>query len=62
MGIKLSVIAALGAPALAVLIFEVMLNSTSMFSHAMSVFPHSWIGRFVGSSLRRTCTGFTTRS
>jgi sterol desaturase/sphingolipid hydroxylase (fatty acid hydroxylase superfamily) len=31
--IKLAVIAALGAPALAVLIFEVMLNATSMFNH-----------------------------
>jgi sterol desaturase/sphingolipid hydroxylase (fatty acid hydroxylase superfamily) len=31
--IKLMVIAALGAPALSVLIFEVLLNATSMFSH-----------------------------
>jgi len=31
--IKLGVIAALGAPALAVLIFEVVLNATSMFNH-----------------------------
>jgi sterol desaturase/sphingolipid hydroxylase (fatty acid hydroxylase superfamily) len=31
--IKLTVIAALGAPALSVLIFEVLLNATSMFSH-----------------------------
>jgi sterol desaturase/sphingolipid hydroxylase (fatty acid hydroxylase superfamily) len=31
--IKLTVIAALGAPALAVLIFEVLLNATSMFNH-----------------------------
>ena len=31
--IKFAVVAALGAPALAVLIFEVMLNATSMFSH-----------------------------
>ena len=34
MGIKLTVIAALGAPALAVFIFEVVLNATSMFSHS----------------------------
>jgi sterol desaturase/sphingolipid hydroxylase (fatty acid hydroxylase superfamily) len=34
MGIKFAVIAALGAPAVAVLIFEVLLNATSMFSHA----------------------------
>ncbi|MBA4141884.1 MAG: sterol desaturase family protein [Nitrosospira sp.] len=33
MGIKLAVIVALGAPALAVLIFEVLLNATSMFNH-----------------------------
>lgn len=31
--IKVAVIAALGAPALAVLIFEVLLNATSMFNH-----------------------------
>jgi sterol desaturase/sphingolipid hydroxylase (fatty acid hydroxylase superfamily) len=33
MVIKLSVVAALGAPALAVLLFEVLLNATSMFNH-----------------------------
>jgi len=33
MGIKLVVIAALGAPAVGVLLFEVLLNATSMFSH-----------------------------
>jgi sterol desaturase/sphingolipid hydroxylase (fatty acid hydroxylase superfamily) len=32
--IKFGVIAALGVPALAVLIFEVLLNATSMFSHS----------------------------
>jgi sterol desaturase/sphingolipid hydroxylase (fatty acid hydroxylase superfamily) len=32
--IKLSVIAALGAPAVAVLIFEVLLNATAMFNHS----------------------------
>lgn len=32
--IKLTVITALGAPAVAVLIFEVLLNATSMFNHA----------------------------
>jgi sterol desaturase/sphingolipid hydroxylase (fatty acid hydroxylase superfamily) len=34
MVIKLAVIGALGAPAIAVLIFEVLLNATSMFSHS----------------------------
>ena len=33
MGIKLGVIAGLGAPAVSVLIFEVLLNATSMFNH-----------------------------
>jgi sterol desaturase/sphingolipid hydroxylase (fatty acid hydroxylase superfamily) len=33
MAIKLTVVAALGAPALAVLIFEMLLNATSMFNH-----------------------------
>ncbi len=32
--IKLATVAALGAPALAVLIFEVLLNATSMFNHS----------------------------
>lgn len=32
--LKLTVITALGAPAVAVLIFEVLLNATSMFNHA----------------------------
>ena len=34
MVLKLMVVVALGAPALAVLIFEVLLNATSMFNHA----------------------------
>jgi sterol desaturase/sphingolipid hydroxylase (fatty acid hydroxylase superfamily) len=33
-GIKLVVVAALGTPAAAVLIFEVLLNATSMFNHS----------------------------
>jgi sterol desaturase/sphingolipid hydroxylase (fatty acid hydroxylase superfamily) len=33
MGIKLAVVVALGPPAVAVLIFEVVLNATSMFNH-----------------------------
>ena len=33
MGLKLMVVSALGAPALAVLIFEVVLNATAMFNH-----------------------------
>ncbi len=34
MGIKLGVVAALGAPAVAVLMFEVLLNATAMFNHS----------------------------
>jgi sterol desaturase/sphingolipid hydroxylase (fatty acid hydroxylase superfamily) len=34
MGIKLVVVVALGPPAVAVLVFEVLLNATSMFNHA----------------------------
>jgi len=33
MGIKLTIVAALGPPAVAVLVFEVLLNATSMFNH-----------------------------
>ena len=33
MGMKLGVVAALGMPAVAVLVFEVLLNATSMFNH-----------------------------
>ncbi|HYM29962.1 MAG TPA: sterol desaturase family protein [Candidatus Cybelea sp.] len=32
-GLKLAVVAALGAPALAVLVFEIVLNATSLFNH-----------------------------
>jgi sterol desaturase/sphingolipid hydroxylase (fatty acid hydroxylase superfamily) len=34
MGIKLAVVAALGPPAVAVMVFEILLNATSMFSHS----------------------------
>jgi len=34
MGIKLAVVAALGPPAVAVLLFEVILNTTALFNHA----------------------------
>ena len=34
MGIKLGAVAALGVPAVSVLIFEVLLNATSMFNHS----------------------------
>lgn len=41
MVIKLAAVAALGAPALAVLVFEVLLNATSMFNHANLRLPRS---------------------
>src|SRR6185295_3042265 len=37
--IKFAVVAAIGAPALSVLIFEVLLNATSMFNHANMRIP-----------------------
>ena len=40
--LKFGVIAALGAPALAVLIFEVLLSSTSIFNHANVLVPQRW--------------------
>lgn len=40
--LKFAVIAALGAPALAVLIFEVLLSSTSIFNHANVLVPQRW--------------------
>ncbi|MHB8901193.1 MAG: sterol desaturase family protein [Thermoguttaceae bacterium] len=40
-GIKAAVILLLGAPALAVLIFEVLLNATSMFNHSNVRMPSS---------------------
>lgn len=45
-GIKLAAIVLLGAPALAVLIFEVLLNATSMFNHANVRLPH-WLDRLL---------------
>jgi sterol desaturase/sphingolipid hydroxylase (fatty acid hydroxylase superfamily) len=39
MVIKLTAVAALGAPAVAVLIFEVLLNATAMFNHANARLP-----------------------
>jgi sterol desaturase/sphingolipid hydroxylase (fatty acid hydroxylase superfamily) len=39
MGLKLAVVAALGAPQVAVVIFEVALNATAMFNHANARLP-----------------------
>lgn len=39
MAIKFAVIAIVGAPALAVLVFEIVLNATSLFNHADVALP-----------------------
>jgi sterol desaturase/sphingolipid hydroxylase (fatty acid hydroxylase superfamily) len=41
MGIKFGAIFALGTPALSVLIFEILLNATSMFNHSNIYFPET---------------------
>lgn len=46
MVIKIGVVAILGAPAIAVLIFEVLLNATSMFNHS-NVRMALWLDRIV---------------
>lgn len=46
MAIKLTVVLALGAPALAVVIFEVLLNATSMFNHGNVRLP-LWFDRYL---------------
>jgi sterol desaturase/sphingolipid hydroxylase (fatty acid hydroxylase superfamily) len=44
LGIKIAAVLALGVPALAVLIFEVLLNATSMFNHSNVALP-PWLDR-----------------
>lgn len=46
MAIKLAVVAALGPPAFAVLLFEVILNATALFNHANINLP-VWIDRWL---------------
>ena len=46
MGIKIAIVLAFGIPAVAVLIFEVVLNATSMFNHANVRMP-LWLDRIV---------------
>lgn len=46
MGIKLAVVAALGPPAVAVLLFEVILNATALFNHANIDLPR-WLDRWL---------------
>ncbi len=50
MAIKFAAIAALGAPAVAVLVFEVLLNGCAMFNHANVAIParvEAWLRRVV---------------
>ncbi len=42
MGLKLAVVAALGPPAAAVLIFEILLNATALFTHSNVHLPERW--------------------
>jgi len=44
--IKIAVVILIGAPALAVVLFEVVLNATSMFNHSNASMP-SWLDRIV---------------
>jgi sterol desaturase/sphingolipid hydroxylase (fatty acid hydroxylase superfamily) len=46
MGIKMAVVVLLGAPGLAVVIFEVLLNATSMFNHGNVRLP-AWLDRIL---------------
>src|SRR4051794_24936691 len=46
MGVKISTVLLLGAPALAVLLFEVLLNATSMFNHGNVRLP-LWMDRLL---------------
>lgn len=46
MAIKIAVVVALGIPAMAVLVFEIVLNATSMFNHSNVRMP-AWLDRIV---------------
>lgn len=62
MVIKLAVVVLIGAPPWAVLIFEVLLNATSMFNHSNVRIPErvEWVLRCV--VVTPTCTASTIRS
>ncbi|MBA5778807.1 sterol desaturase family protein [Stappia sp. F7233] len=46
MALKLAVVASLGPPAAAVLVFEILLNATSMFNHSNLRLP-AWLDRWL---------------
>ena len=60
--IKLGTVTALGAPALGVLAFEVLLNATSMFNHGNVRLPGAWTPCSAGLWSRPRCIASTTRS
>jgi sterol desaturase/sphingolipid hydroxylase (fatty acid hydroxylase superfamily) len=51
MGIKFSAIVVLGAPALAVILFEIILNATAMFNHGNFYLPLARVYRLFGLQL-----------
>ena len=60
--IKIVAAVALGVPALGVVIFEVLLNATSLFNHSNVALPPRLDASRAGSSSRRRCTRCITRS
>jgi hypothetical protein len=58
--IKLAAVAVIGAHFIAVLVFEAVLNATSLFNHANTAVPNASTGPCGSSSSPRTCTGFIT--
>src|SRR6266567_1568847 len=48
--IKIAVVIALGGPAVAVVVFEVVLNATSLFNHSNVALPH-WLDRLLRLAL-----------
>ena len=60
-GIKCAAVAAIGAPAFAVLVFEVLLNATAMFNHANAKLPAAldrWLRWLLVQPLRETPGGY----
>ena len=62
LGIKIATVVAFGIPVVAVLLFEVVLNATSMFNHANVAMPPALDRCCASSWSRPTCTGCTIPS
>ena len=60
--IKIAAVLAFGIPAVAVVLFEVVLNATSMFNHSNVAMPAALDAWCAGSWSRPICTACTTRS